>query len=385
LGNTYPRIAHGFLDRNEGGFQDAFFSLVGMPERVPDLDFNNSQSSSVKFAFLKNVISFAFVILLFLGTLWAAGALWYDLPFVEELRKVSAAALLGLVSVSFFFFGKSRLRFIVFALPLVVAAWWFTLRPSNDRTWLPDVAETPWAEIEGDLVTLHNVRNFDYQSVDEYTPKWETRKVKLSEITGVDIALTYWGSPWMAHPIVSFQFENSPPVCFSIETRKEEGEAYSAIGGFFRQYELIYLVADERDVVRVRTNYREGEDVYLYRLKISPENARVRFLEYLETLNHLKDHPRWYNALTTNCTTSIRSQHHDAGRTEWDWRILLNGKSDEMLFENGALHTADLPFAKLKERSKIDVAAQAAGSSQDFSRLIRASLPTFQQPTLQPK
>jgi hypothetical protein len=336
----------------------------------------------VKFASSK-LISFAFAILLLLGTLWAAGALWFDLPVVEGVRKVFAAALIGLVF--FFFFKKNRLRWVAFALPLIVAAWWFTLRPSNDRTWLPDVAETPWAEIEGDLVTLHNVRNFDYRSFAEYTPKWETRNVRLSEITGVDIALTYWGSPWMAHPIVSFQFENSPPVCFSIETRKEEGEAYSALAGFFRQYELIYIIADERDVVRVRTNHREGEDVYLYRLKISPENARSRFLEYLETLNHLREHPRWYNALTTNCTTSIRSQHHDAERGEWDWRILLNGKSDEMLYENGALQTADLSFEKLKEGSKINAAAQAADSSHDFSRLIRSSLPTFQKPKPHPE
>ncbi len=332
----------------------------------------------MKFTPLKSLITFAFAGLLFFGTLWAAGAFWYDLPVAPGVRKI-LAVLLFIATLSLYFWGKGRLRWSALALPFFVVIWWFTLSPSNDRAWLPDVAETPWAEIDGDLVTLHNVRNFDYQSVDEFTPRWETRQVDLSELTGIDIAITYWGSEWMAHPITSFQFKNSPPVCFSIETRKEEGESYSSIGGFFRQYELIYIIADERDIVRVRTNYREGEDVYLYRLKISPEQARARFLEYITTLNGMKDQPRWYNAVTTNCTTSIRSQQVASTRRSWDWRILLNGKADEMLYENGAIQTADLPFAELKELSLINPAAQAAGSSGDFSSLIRASIPTIQQ------
>jgi hypothetical protein len=332
----------------------------------------------MKFHFLKNLVTIVFAVFLFFGTLWAGGALWYDLPVGQGVRKILAAVLFA-ATLLIFRFGKGRLRLASVVLPLIVSIWWFTLRPSNDRDWLPDVAETPWAEIEGDQIILHNVRNFDYQSVDEYTPRWETRQVKLSEITGIDLAICYWGSPWMAHPIASFQFENSPPVCFSIETRKEKGETYSSIGGFFRQYELIYIIADERDIVRLRTNYREGEDVYLYRLKISPEQARARFLEYLDTLNPLKSNPRWYNALTTNCTTSIRSQHHVPDKTNWDWRILLNGKADEMLYENGALQTADLPFENLKDQSKINSAAQSA-VAKDFSNLIRSSVPPFQKP-----
>jgi hypothetical protein len=182
----------------------------------------------------------------------------------------------------------------------------------------------------------------------------------------------------MAHPIISFQFSDAPPVCFSIETRKEIGESYSAIGGLYRQYELIYIVADERDVVRVRTNFRKGEDVYLYRLKITGEKARERFMDYLTALNELRDRPRWYNAITTNCTTSIRTQHDAAKRAAWDWRMLLNGKSDEMLFERQTIATGALPFEELKKRVLINPVAQAVGDSANFSSQIRKGRPGFE-------
>jgi hypothetical protein len=201
--------------------------------------------------------------------------------------------------------------------------------------------------------------------------------VRLSNLTGIDLAINYWGSPWMAHPIASFQFADAPPLCFSIETRKEIGESYSAIAGFFRQFELIYVVADERDVIRVRTNFRRGEDVYLYRTTASPEKARERFMDYIVALNELHSHPLWYNAATTNCTTTIRTQHATTHRAPWDWRILLNGKADEMMFERGALATGGLPFAELKTRALINAAANAADARPDFSRLIRTGLPGF--------
>jgi hypothetical protein len=181
----------------------------------------------------------------------------------------------------------------------------------------------------------------------------------------------------MAHPIASFQFADAPPICFSIETRKEVGEKYSAIGGFFRQYELIYVAAEESDVIRLRTNVRTGEEVYLYRLTISPEKARQRFMDYLATLNQLRDKPRWYNAATTNCTTSIRSQHDASQRAPWDWRMLVNGKGDEMMYERGAFVTGGLPFPAFRAAARINDAARQAGSGADFSRLIREGRPGF--------
>jgi Domain of unknown function (DUF4105) len=305
---------------------------------------------------------------------WAFGAVWFDAPFGNANKIV--AGLMAIASAIALVFVRPvwRKLGLVALLFGVVLGWWLTLKPSNNGNWQPDVAQLAWADINGDEFTFHNVRNCDYRTAIDYTPHWETRTVRLSQITGVDLAIDYWGSPWIAHPIVSFQFADAAPLCFSIETRKTAGQTYSTIGGLYRQYALIYLVSDERDVIRLRTNYR-NEDIYLYHTTVPQNRARERFLEYVRSLNALRAQPRWYNAITTNCTTSIRSQHPSKERIPWDWRILLNGKGDELLYRDGGLVTGGLPFAELKARSLIDARARAANDSPDFSKLIREGLP----------
>ncbi len=328
----------------------------------------------MKFLRVAGIILLA--LLLLAAFAWTFGALWYDGPGAALTAVVVLALVAALV-----FMKPWRVKLGVFAAWFFcILGWWLTLKPTKTADWQPDVAQLARAEIDGDVVTLHNVRNCDYRSDTDYTPRWETRTVRLSQLTGIDMAIDYWGSPYMAHPIVSFQFADAPPVCFSIETRKKKGQSYSAIGGLYRQFELVYTVADERDVIRLRTNYRKGEDIYLYRLTIKPEKARERFLEYVNALNHLHDEPRWYNAITTNCTTSIRSQHPAAERLPWDWRILVNGKGDEMLYERKAILTGGLPFAELKRRVHINAAALEANEAPDFSKRIRAGVPGMDIP-----
>ena len=319
---------------------------------------------------------FAFVIAWMAAVLigaWAFGAIYFDFPATGQFAAILFVFVLLAALV---FVRRPLLKFaVVYGAFAIVVLWWFTLRPSNDRPWEPDVAETAWAEINGDVVTIHNVRNCEYRTEADFTPRWETRTVRLSQITGIDVAIDYWGSPWISHPIVSFQFADALPVCFSIETRKTTGQTYSALRGLYRQYSLIYIVADERDSIRVRTNYRRGEDVYLYHALLSQAQARERFLEYLNSINKLRDHPHWYNAVTSNCTTSIRAQRSVNERAPWDWRMLFNGKMDEMLYEDHVIATGGLPFAELKQRSLINKRANAADKDQDFSRLIREELP----------
>ena len=172
-------------------------------------------------------------------TLWAAGALWFDFPVRTIRQPVAVIYAAGIIAVAVLGMGRWRAMGLIAGAFIALLVWWLTLRPSNDRAWQPDVAETPWAEVDGDRVTLHNVRNCEYRTATDFTPRWETRTVDLAQLTGLDLAIDYWGSEWMAHPIASFQFADAPPVCFSIETRKEVGERYSAIGGFYRQFELV--------------------------------------------------------------------------------------------------------------------------------------------------
>ena len=307
-----------------------------------------------------------------LCSLWAFGAIYFDFPAAGPISAILfVIVLLGTI---LFVRGQLLKLAIVFAAPAAIASWWLTLRPSDDRAWQPDVAQTAWAQVNGDEVTLHNVRNCDYRTSTDFTPRWETRTVRLSQLTGMDVAINYWGSPWIAHPIVSFLFADALPLCFSIETRKTIGQDYSVWRGLYRQYTLIYILADERDSIRVRSNYRH-EDVYLYHTLASPAQARERFLEYIKAINELHDHARWYNEVTANCTTSIRAQRAVNERASWDWRMLINGKMDELLYERHALATGGLPFPELKERSLIDTRARAANDDSDFSRLIREDLP----------
>ncbi len=303
---------------------------------------------------------------------WSFGALYFDFPTAGAIAAILFVVVL--LAAIVFVRGELLKLAIVFGAFALVVLWWLTLRPSNDRPWQPDVAQTAWAQINGDSVTLHNVRNCDYRTETDFTPQWETRTVRPSQITGMDVAINYWGSPWIAHPIVSFQFSDGLPLCFSIETRKTVGQQYSTLEGFYRQYTLVYVVADERDVVRLRTNYRR-EDVYLYHTVASPAQARERFREYINSVNALHESPRWYNAVTSNCTTSIRTQRAVKLRAPWDWRILFNGKADEMLYQDHAIATGGLSFIELKQRSLIDERARAANDDPDFSRAIREGLP----------
>lgn len=328
--------------------------------------------------FLRAVCRWLLWLLALTGGAWAFGALWFDFPASPAVGHWVAWGFLAVIAMILSLARGSGRKAIAILIPVLgVAMWWMTLRPSNDREWQPDVARTAWAEVNGDEITLHNVRNFIYRTDSDYTPRWETRKVRLSQITGIDLAACYWGSPWMAHPIVSFQFADAPPVCFSIETRKQVGEKYSAIGGLYRQFELIYVVADERDVIRLRVHFRKGEEVYLYRVNLDPDAARRRFLEYVGTLNALHDHPRWYHALSANCTTMIRAQHDPTRRLPWDWRLLVNGKADELLYERGSILDGGLYFPELKAKARIADDERLGAEGTDFLWLIREGRPGF--------
>ena len=316
--------------------------------------------------------------ILLLGCLaWAFGALWFDLPFESWRHPVAFSFLLAAVLSLIWIRPSWHARLGLFVIFLFIATAWLTLQPDDHQPWQADVDKTGWAELNGDEIVIHNLRNYTYRSEYDYTPDWEIRTVHLSKLTGVDLAITYWGSPWMAHPIATFRFADSPPVSFSIEARKVIGQEFSSLASLYRQAQLIYVVADERDSIGVRAIHRHGEDVYLYRTTATPQQGRERFLEYLKVLNQLRAEPRWYNVVTTNCTTSIREQRPVTERMPWDWRILLNGKADEMLYQRHLIATDNLSFAELKQRSLINQRARAAEKDPDFSRRIREGVPGF--------
>ena len=309
-----------------------------------------------------------------IGVAWATLALWLDGP---QSRTLAGMLVVGLVLVTVLSLALIRplLRGLAISvLPIVaIALWWSSIPPSNSRDWTPDVARTARATFDGSHVTIQNVRNFNYRSENDYDQRWETRTYDLDRIQGLDLFISFWGPTEIAHTIVSWDFDDGQHLAISIETRKEKGESYSALRGFFRQYELYYVVADERDLVGLRTNHR-GEQVYLYRIRVPPAQARALLVDYLDEVNSLADHPEWYNALTQNCTTTIRGHtQHIGAAGSFDWRMLVNGHLDELLYERGQIDTS-LPFAEIKVRSDITDKAKAADDSPDFSAKIRQGL-----------
>jgi hypothetical protein len=301
---------------------------------------------------------------------WGALALHYRAPHGDAIA-------IGWVLVG--------LALLVFVRPLVVfvlsfgivlaafALWWTSIEPRNDRQWQPDVARPPSAEVEGDRLTIHNVRNFDYRSETDFTERWETRTLDLAKLDRLDFFMSYWAGPSIAHTIVSWAFRDGQHLAVSIETRKQVGQTYSAVAGFFKDYELYYVVADERDVIRLRTNYR-GEQVYLYPLRTPRDRARRLLLQYVDSFDALSRRPEFYDAATQNCTTTIRTNVEAAGITmPLDWRLFVNGHLAELLYEKGIIDTSR-PFADVMAASLINDRAKAADQDPDFSRRIREGI-----------
>ena len=308
---------------------------------------------------------------------WCVGMLYYSPLLQLEWRAIAATAFAAMTVLAFVLLprrGRTLAGFlVVFA---VLVGLFLNIPASNNRDWQPEVAVTPYATVSGDLVTIHGVRNFDYRTETDFTPHWEDRTYDLSKLDSADIIAVYWAGKVIAHVMVSFGFQGKDYLAVSIETRKEKGEEYSTLAGFFRQYELYYVVADERDVIRVRTTYRQPqEDVYIYRTRAPLKNIRRIFLDYVQTMNEMHRQPKFYNTLTTNCTTSILMHTRMNPETPpMSWKVLLSGYVPDYLYDLGRIDTT-MPFAQLEKLSHVNARAHAADKDPAFSQRIREGLP----------
>ena len=314
-------------------------------------------------------------------TAWASAALYFSF-LANTLLAITLAGAAGLAEFAVLAglaIPRWRRRALAgfMCLCAVVLFWWSGIEPSNDRQWKPEVAVAPYATIDGDRVTVHNIRNFDYRSETDFTEAYYDKTFDLREMNGVDVIASYWAGPHIAHVFLSFDFDEGDHLAISIERRDEVGEGYSTVKGLFRQFELFYVVADERDVIRLRTNYRADppEEVYVYRVHGPIENARRLFLEYIHKINSLRGQPEFYNTLLTNCTSNILMHTRvNPGHLQYSWKVLLSGHVPEYLYEQGRLYPS-LPFPELREQSRINERARNAGADADFSERIREGIP----------
>jgi hypothetical protein len=308
---------------------------------------------------------------------WCSLAIWYRCGAGEPLRGLLTGATLVVVFVTVACLATRRrwLAFAVYAASVaILLAWWATITPTSMRNWAPDVVRTATATIDGDRLVIKNVRNFTWRSDTDFDQRWEQRTYSLSRVSDVDLIMSYWAGEAIAHAIVSFGFDDGARLAFSIETRKESGEAYSSIAGFFKQYELMVVAADERDVVRVRSNVR-AEDVRIYRLRMTPENARLLLREYADEVNDIARTARFYNTLTANCTVlvfnMVRVIHPGL---PLDARVIFSGYLPEYVYDLKAMDTR-MPFERLRKLSRIHDRAARADADPDFSARIREGIP----------
>ena len=309
---------------------------------------------------------------------WSALALWFRLPAPEGLRALAAClfVLLGLATIAALFLRRSLAGLTVFALVFGgLLVWWSTITPPLDGDWAPDVARQTTGTVEGDILTLSDVRDFDWRSDSDFAERWSKRSYDLTKLKTLDLFLAYWAGPEMAHVIMSFGFEDGDHISWSVEVRREKTGEFSPVADAFRNHTLIYLATTERDSVRLRSNVR-GEDVRLYRLNTPPGQARALLVEYALQATALAAQPKWYNSITANCATVVFKIVRAAGGTfPLDWRLVVNGFLPGYLYDQRVVVTS-IPLAELMERARISEKARAADQSPDFSQAIRAGVPS---------
>jgi hypothetical protein len=311
------------------------------------------------------------------SAIWGAFALWYRAPGGQARKTLSVLLWAGfsLALMIAFWHGRTAGGFLAFAAVFsVLLIWWQRIAPSNNRIWADDVAQMTTGTVDGNRVTLRNVRNFDWRSNTDYTQRWETRQYDLDRLESVDMIMSYWTGPAIAHMLISFGFDDGDHVVFSVEIRRERIETFSEIGGFFKEFELSVIAADERDVIRVRTNVR-GEDTYLYRLRMPVSAMRSLFLEYIDEANTLARVPRFYNTITVNCTTLVyHMMQRIVGYLPLSYRLLFSGYLPEYVYRVGGLDQS-YSLEELRARGRISGRAKQADCSDTFSADIRHGIP----------
>lgn len=311
---------------------------------------------------------------------WATLAINYsNLPWPWLRATTAAAFAIGSIGAIILVRPRRRATLMCAAGFAIVLVWYDLIPPSNQRDWQPDVARTPTISIDGDSVIVHDVRDCAYRSETDFDVRYEDRSYDLSKLRSLDLIMSYWGPRHICHTMLTFVFEDGRRLCCSIETRKEKSESYSAVRGMFRQFELVYIFADERDLIGLRTDFRK-EEVYLYHMPTPRDRAKAYFLDYARRANSLAAEPEWYNAITDSCSTNI-IYHAWVARGDSPFRVrwLLNGHWDEFAYGAGLLDTS-IPFAALRERSRIN--GKASATEPDFSDRIRIGLPMAVHPPL---
>jgi len=316
-----------------------------------------------------------------LGAYCALCAHFSNLPW-QWLRDATALAIVLAAIAAFVFLRLRNACLAVAALYACVIAWHLLIPASNDRDWLPEYAVLPYASFDGSLVQVRNIRNFDYKSESEFATAYYDKAFDLDKLESVDLILSYWdGNTAVAHTMVSFGFSDGSHLCVSAEMRREKGEPQGSIRGLFKQFEIIMVLGDERDLLRLRTDFRK-EELYVFPTKTPKAEAKLLLLAFLKKANELRERPEFYNTLTSNCTLFLvpifRSVR--APKKAFDMRLILNGSSSQMAYENGWIDSMGLSYEELKAKCHANQYVCKPGDAEGYSEAIRPFSKRLQKP-----
>ena len=333
---------------------------------------------------IKAVLDSLFYLFVIVSSIWLCLALWIHQPFGKIFTYLAialwltlAGSITGIYFVQAIFKRKTDVLIYLICFSIGVICF-LAMPPRNDRDWNPEVARILDYQKDGDIVTLHNVRNFNWRAEDDYDIHWDTRQYDLSKLENLDVVLSYWAGNKIAHTLVSFGFSDGRHLSFSLEIRKEKTEEFSTIGGFFRQYELALVAADEKDIIYTRSNIRD-ERVYLYPVKISKPALQKLFVSYLKKGKALQQQPRWYNTVFSNCTTIIFDMVNAIHPLPADYRLIVSGMLPDYLYD---IHALDQHYTLASWYQMAFINPKVKGfeartnqSSALYSALIRQGLP----------
>lgn len=313
--------------------------------------------------------AFLFWVAMPLGSLWAATALWVQFP---QTRWLVMPAFLALVMLIIWLRLTSSWGWLPLACAaLLIGGWYASLMPRQDRNWAPDVQRIVKGRVEGDILTVDNIRDFRWETATlAHQQNWQSRQIDLRKLEGADMITSVWDNPLIAHLLVSFRFKDEAPLTLSVEIRREAGEEFSALGGFFRQFEQSLIAATEEDILAWRAGPR-GEEVRLYPLSLRPKQLRPVLEGFIALGNDLNQDAQWYNTVTANCTTVVWNLSKAIGpKLPLDISLLASGKLPEYLESFGALAgTGDVETKRARALISLDGTEGLTG--QDFSQAIR--------------
>jgi hypothetical protein len=315
---------------------------------------------------------------LFAGLVVVPTTLWIGLAIHYHVRRPWLRRLVFVIPIVIVGASLGLLPLLPWALAVwlsvvvIALVWWISLRPKSDGDWAAGMDVLPRAEIVGDTLRVRNFRSFSYETENQPVARYEERTFDLARLSSLDYFLSHWSGPMIAHSLVSFGFDDGQFLCVSVEARRERWQWYSPLGGLFRMYHLMFVLGDERDIIRLRTNIRRDR-VYMYRLRLPPEHLRRLILDYVNRVERLAAEPAWYNSVSSNCTTNLFYQ--GSAPVPWWMKtgIFLNGFSAGTMYRLGYLSDS-LPFKELQARSDIGERALAAGDAADFSQQIRTEM-----------